>query len=41
MSAALKRNLIMKEEFSTLNGALNILLSNITQVLSAKIRLQL
>ena len=35
MSAAENGKLMMKEELSTVNGALNILLSNIAKVLSA------
>ena len=44
MSVAKGKKLMNKEQLSTVNGALNILLSLITKVLSAsfaKIRLQL
>ena len=41
ISAAKKEKLMMKEDFSTVNGALSILSSHIAKVLSAKIRLQL
>ena len=35
MLAAKKKKLTMKEEFSTVNGALNTLWSHVTKVLSA------
>ena len=35
MAAAKKKRLMIEEEYSTVNGALNILWSHITKVLSA------